>query len=389
MGKTLFILLFFIIKVQGQIDMKPEAQISFAKEKKPHSYYVKQGELWWDEVVKSPKSENNWFNYYRACRNAQGTNDWKDDFLKESNSMRLGSEIVKLMEVHIPDTFTYNYVKGSTSGVDPAAGKYLLKAYNINPDFEGIDSDVITYAVSSFDFSLREKVNNYWFKKNDISIAQLSYAYNVLSSVGENGILLTEHDNDTYPIWMLQDVFGFRKDVLVINIDFLLLESFREVNFKQLHIPKIDLVSTNINEYGLNWKSVMNHLLLNYNHVRPLHVALTVNPKLYENHNEQLFLIGLTKKFSRKQIPTSVLNGHLVSNVFLFDYLRIDLTGKMMNHQVNAPNENYLKLLEDVCRYFRKNKRLQEMNRVKELLNLIGSSTSKTAVKSKTKNTFR
>ena len=136
LSNQVFFLVLFVSNIKGQSISKPEKQISFALEKKNHSYYVIQGELWWKEVENDSKSESNWFNYYRACRNAQGTNDWKDDFLKESKAMKLGSDIVKLMAKHIPNTFTYYYVSGSTGGVNPSAGQDLLKAYEMNPDFD-------------------------------------------------------------------------------------------------------------------------------------------------------------------------------------------------------------------------------------------------------------
>lgn len=47
---------------------------------------------------------------------------------------------------------------------------------------------------------------------------------NYLSCVGENAILFTNGDNDTYPLWYVQETEGFRTDVRVTNLSFLQTE---------------------------------------------------------------------------------------------------------------------------------------------------------------------
>lgn len=62
---------------------------------------------------------------------------------------------------------------------------------------------------------------NYSHNDRSHNYAAYDVAHNILHSCEPDAILFTTGDNDTYPLWYLQEVEGIRKDVRLINVSLL------------------------------------------------------------------------------------------------------------------------------------------------------------------------
>lgn len=58
----------------------------------------------------------------------------------------------------------------------------------------------------------------YFEHDNTNNYIAYDYAWNILNGCDRNAILFTNGDNDTFPIWYLQEVEKFRRDVTVVNL---------------------------------------------------------------------------------------------------------------------------------------------------------------------------
>ena len=156
------------------------------------------------------------------------------------------------------------------------------------------------------------------------------YAKNMLVGLEPNAILYTNGDNDTFPLWYIQEVEKYRRDVRVVNLSLLntpwYIEQLRDLE------PKVTITWTNEEidrlrpiETNEGWVLIrdiaVQHILKNNSRNRPIYFAVTIPPETFAPYREVLEMEGLAFRVVPRKGKNLVNLEKLEDNIWnKFDY---------------------------------------------------------------------
>lgn len=283
---------------------------------------------------------------------------WQGDVDIYKNLM---DSILKQMAGAIPDSYEYNYLKYYNGDRDI---KLLEKAYEIDPKRPDALYEFILHYEKFGETEKLKKVCEELYQTRDIAPGLLNYNYNMLASTEQNAILFTNGDNDSYPSWVLQNTFGIREDVSVVNLHLTFVD--REYLNRKLAEKGIDIDSEKYNKVSMSIfiKELVEDLAQYYPEI-PVYLAVTVYKKSMAKIEDNLYIVGLAFKYSPKRFDNNETIKYNIENNLRLDYLDYDWYAEnyLVNKGLDQLHMNYvvffLKYAEDLYQSGKKNIALQ------------------------------
>lgn len=344
--QRLWLFIIFGTSVFQLLGQPPQKVVRITRASYPVSWYQTQSRLWQQALKTHPENASGWQSYYeanRALRNLQESHVPLD-------------EIMQQMKTAVPNSFEYHYLSYRNGEFNQAqqAGRFasLEKAHQIAPDRTEVWEEYVTHYELMGQLQQRKEANQKRYRCNDIPSDLLAYNYNVLMSLEPNAILFTNGDNDTYPLWLLQDALGIRSDVIVLNRSLSYEQTYLNQLLRHYQISAFEReirTQADLDDYH---PALRQHLLLFSK--RPLYYAATVSPAAYADIKDRLYLVGLAFVYSGGRLDNEKQLAYNVENKFLLDYLKVDLAYQDPHSPVRQLEQAYLTPMLTLHRYYRK-----------------------------------
>ena len=332
---------------------------------------------------------------------------------RERDYVYVGAFLAFSIWIGLGITAITDYLKNLTQKFQPTQKIFILAACLLILLF------MLPVNMFSFNYKSHDRSGNY---------VAFDYSYNILQSCEPNGILFTNGDNDTFPLWFLQYVYEIRQDVRVVNLSLLnthwYIKQLRDEeprvpislsdrlidNLQAEYWPKARPVRLNVprdaylRDRGdvLERKELMSEVeeipkiefdlkptlegrairvqdkmileIIRTNRFRkPIYFALTVSRENQINMFNYLRMDGLVFKvvtYPTKNEPLSPV--HLKANLFKkFQYRNLNNQDVYYNENIKGLLRNYQGSYFSLAQYYGREKMYDEMSEVLDKLNTV------------------
>lgn len=164
------------------------------------------------------------------------------------------------------------------------------------------------------------------------------YSYNILQSCRKDAILFTNGDNDTFPLWYLQEVMGVRTDIRIVNLsllntDWYILQLKNETPHGALKVP-MNMTDQQIGNISpVQWNATTVHVP-----VPPeVYASFGVTDTSITNRGEIQFVMRPTLSFGN-------VNGIRVQDLVARDIIEANKWQRPVYFAVTVASSNFIGL---------------------------------------------
>lgn len=279
---------------------------------KPAAWYRAQAGAWERVVAARPGDVDAWWHYYLATAYATRGG------APEARRTRLGAIVDHMADWH-PDRAETHLARCI---LDPGDTLSARRALQLDPDNPDVYYHPITTAELSRDTTRFTELLAGLHATGDLDPALLDYAFNTLVSTAPDALVFTNGDNDTYPAWMLQEVHGIRPDVTILNLH--LARTRPRYLARRLAEEGFTIDATGLPGDPAPFLSALLNTLYRQDPHRPLYTALTVDDGWLKAVRRDLYVVGLTARFSPRRIDNMTVLLDRFAPAARLDYLRHD-----------------------------------------------------------------
>jgi hypothetical protein len=166
----------------------------------------------------------------------------------------------------------------------------------------------------------------HWFRHDrSRNYIPRDYGYNMLAGLEPDAIVFTNGDNDTYPLWYIQNVERFRTDVRVANLNLLntvwYVKQLRDekprvpISFTDAEIENLRPVLLRNRRVARPADLVVNHIIQETNWKQPIYFAVTVPQEHWEPYSNHLEMQGMARRLVPRE-GKYMMNGYLMKRSF-------------------------------------------------------------------------
>ncbi|HLP11699.1 MAG TPA: hypothetical protein VK177_07160 [Flavobacteriales bacterium] len=314
-------------------------------------YYKTEADAFERQAKEQPQSSQAWLNLYKSSLYSYYTSSSKN--LSATQKQEL-NEILEEMKAKVPGSFEYNIAVYLNGQHNTSLIANLARAAEVNPNqLDVLEQYVAYYAITDNDAKLKEYVQKHRKVSKYESFID-EYAYNLLQSLDNNGVLFTHGVMDTYPVYNQQLNQKVNAGIEIINIDYLNSETYRDALAKRLGIA----ISFNGNTYATAFD-----IASKLEATRSVYFSSAFSKAELKKHEAKLELNGLAFRYGTAK-PDATKIESLWSGKFKKDQLE---KTNMSDDYAKKMANNYLPVLITVYKFYTAENKDKEAANAKSL----------------------